>query len=86
MRGVCVDVGAVWRDGGWGRGVVVEGVMLRAVKMKLFVRIRQQTIFSCVYEFIVTSGQLFPVHGELTEAGGFHHTRFLSYEKLRCDH
>ena len=33
--------------------------------MKLFVRIRQQTIFSCVYEFIVTSGQLFPVHGEL---------------------
>ena len=35
------------------------------VKLKLFVRIRQQTIFSCVYEFIVTSGQLFPVHGEL---------------------
>ena len=33
--------------------------------MKLFVRIRQQTIFSCVYKFIVTSGQLFPVHGEL---------------------
>ena len=26
------------------------------VKLKLFVRIRQQTIFSCVYEFIVTSG------------------------------
>ena len=34
-------------------------------KLKLFVRIRQQTIFSCVYEFIVTCGQLFPVHGEL---------------------
>ena len=38
---------------------------LMHVKLKLFVRIRQQTIFSCVYEFIVTSGQLFPVHGEL---------------------
>ena len=37
----------------------------KCVKLKLFVRIRQQTIFSCVYEFIVTSGQLFPVHGEL---------------------
>ena len=35
------------------------------VKLKLFDRIRQQTIFSCVYELIVTSGQLFPVHGKL---------------------
>ena len=28
MRGVCVDGGVGWRNGGWGRGVVVEGVML----------------------------------------------------------
>ena len=41
------------------------GTPLVCVKLKLFVRIRQQNIFSCVYEFIVTSGQLFPVHGEL---------------------
>ena len=46
-----------------GQGIIDS--MVGNVKLKLFVRIRQQTIVSCVYEFIVTSGQLFPVHGEL---------------------